>query len=39
MLLTGEGYTDWQTAFGKAPVRVASMAKKYNVRVYVCLVV
>jgi glycerate kinase len=36
LVITGEGYTDWQTAFGKAPVGVASLAKKYNVPV-VCL--
>jgi glycerate kinase len=36
LVITGEGYTDWQTAFGKAPVGVAGMAKKYNVPV-VCL--
>lgn len=30
-VITGEGRTDFQTAFGKAPVGVAKLAKKYNV--------
>lgn len=30
-VVTGEGRTDFQTAFGKAPVGVAKLAKKYNV--------
>lgn len=32
-VITGEGRTDFQTAFGKAPVGVAKLAKKYNVPV------
>ncbi len=35
-VLTGEGRTDFQTAFGKAPVGVAKAAKKYDVPVF-CL--
>lgn len=35
-VITGEGRTDFQTAFGKAPVGVAKLAKKYNVPT-VCL--
>jgi glycerate kinase len=31
LVITGEGCTDFQTAFGKAPVGVASIAKKYQV--------
>lgn len=31
LVITGEGRTDFQTAFGKAPVGVAKLAKKYNV--------
>ena len=31
LVFTGEGCTDVQTAYGKAPVGVASLAKKYNV--------
>ena len=31
LVVTGEGRTDFQTAFGKAPVGVAKVAKKYNV--------
>lgn len=31
LVLTGEGRTDFQTAFGKAPVGVAKVAQKYNV--------
>jgi glycerate kinase len=30
-ILTGEGCTDYQTAFGKAPVGIAKLANKYNV--------
>ena len=36
MVLTGEGRTDFQTAFGKAPVGVAKAAKQFGVPV-VCL--
>jgi len=36
LVITGEGRTDFQTAFGKAPVGVAKAAKKFNVAV-VCL--
>jgi len=36
LVLTGEGRTDFQTAFGKAPVGVAKVAKQYGVPV-VCL--
>ncbi len=35
-VLTGEGATDYQTAFGKAPVGIAKVAQEYNVPV-VCL--
>ncbi len=35
-VITGEGRTDYQTAFGKAPVGVAKVAKKYGVPVF-CL--
>lgn len=31
LVITGEGRTDFQTAFGKAPVGVAKLAKKYKV--------
>ncbi|WP_378954378.1 glycerate kinase [Pelosinus sp. sgz500959] len=31
LVITGEGRTDFQTAFGKAPVGVAKLAKKYNI--------
>ena len=31
LVLTGEGRTDFQTAFGKAPVGVAKVAQKYDV--------
>jgi glycerate kinase len=31
LVITGEGRTDFQTAFGKAPVGVAKLSKKYNV--------
>lgn len=33
LVITGEGRTDFQTAFGKAPVGVAKLAQKYNVPV------
>ena len=33
-VITGEGQTDFQTAFGKAPVGVARIAKQYNVPVF-----
>lgn len=36
LVITGEGRTDFQTVFGKAPIGVAKLAKKYNVPV-VCL--
>ncbi|QJW48573.1 glycerate kinase [bacterium BFN5] len=36
LVLTGEGRTDFQTAFGKAPVGVAKVAKQFGVPV-VCL--
>lgn len=36
LVITGEGRTDFQTAFGKAPVGVAKLAKRYKVPV-VCL--
>lgn len=36
LVITGEGRTDFQTAFGKVPVGVARIAKKYQVPV-VCL--
>ena len=35
-VVTGEGRTDFQTAFGKAPVGVAKVAKSFNVPVF-CL--
>jgi glycerate kinase len=35
-VITGEGRTDFQTAFGKAPVGVAKVAKQFNVPVF-CL--
>ncbi|MDR0439766.1 MAG: glycerate kinase [Candidatus Accumulibacter sp.] len=35
-VLTGEGRTDFQTAFGKAPVGVAKVAKRFGVPVF-CL--
>lgn len=31
LVITGEGQTDFQTAFGKAPVGVAKIAQKYQV--------
>lgn len=33
-VITGEGRTDFQTAYGKAPVGVAKVAKKFNVPVF-----
>ncbi|GHU28732.1 glycerate kinase [Betaproteobacteria bacterium] len=36
LVITGEGLSDFQTAYGKAPVGVARVAKKYGVPV-VCL--
>ena len=33
LVITGEGRLDGQTAFGKAPVGVAKLAKKYNIPV------
>ncbi len=33
-VITGEGCTDFQTAFGKAPVGVAKIAKEYKVPVF-----
>lgn len=36
LVLTGEGRTDFQTAFGKAPVGVAKVAKQYKVPV-ICI--
>ena len=35
-VITGEGRTDFQTAFGKAPVGVAKLAKRFQIPVY-CL--
>ncbi|MDR3584884.1 MAG: glycerate kinase [Desulfosporosinus sp.] len=35
LVLTGEGRTDFQTAYGKVPVGVAALAKKYKVPVIV----
>lgn len=35
LVITGEGRTDFQTAYGKVPVGVAALAKKYNVPVLV----
>ena len=35
-VITGEGRTDFQTAFGKAPVGVAKLAKRFGVPVF-CL--
>ncbi len=35
LVLTGEGRTDFQTAYGKVPVGVAALAKSYNVPVLV----
>ena len=36
LVITGEGCTDYQTAFGKAPVGIAKLAKKFQVPV-ICL--
>ncbi|VBB07721.1 glycerate kinase [Lucifera butyrica] len=36
LVITGEGNTDFQTAYGKAPVGIAKIAKKYHVPV-ICL--
>lgn len=36
LVITGEGSTDFQTVFGKAPVGVAKAAKKYSIPV-VCI--
>ena len=36
LVITGEGRTDFQTAYGKAPVGVAKIAKQYNKPV-ICL--
>ncbi len=36
LVITGEGRTDFQTAYGKAPVGVAKIAKKFGVPV-ICL--
>lgn len=33
LVITGEGRTDFQTAYGKVPVGVAALAKNYNVPV------
>ena len=33
LIFTGEGSTDFQTVFGKAPVGIGMIAKKYNVPV------
>lgn len=33
-VITGEGQTDYQTAFGKAPVGVARVARKFSVPVF-----
>ena len=35
LVLTGEGRTDFQTAYGKVPVGVAALAQKYDVPVLV----
>ncbi|AFM42100.1 glycerate kinase [Desulfosporosinus acidiphilus SJ4] len=35
LVLTGEGKTDFQTAYGKVPVGVAALAQKYHVPVIV----
>ncbi|MEO8410364.1 MAG: glycerate kinase, partial [Propionivibrio sp.] len=35
-VITGEGRTDFQTAFGKAPVGIAQVAKRFDVPVF-CL--
>ena len=36
LLITGEGKTDYQTAFGKAPVGLAKVAKEYSIPV-ICI--
>jgi glycerate kinase len=36
LVFTGEGHTDYQTLYGKVPVGVSKIAKKYNVPV-ICL--
>ena len=36
LVITGEGRTDYQTAFGKVPVGISHIAKKYSVPV-ICL--
>lgn len=36
LVITGEGYTDHQTSFGKTPVGIARLAKKHNVPV-ICI--
>ena len=36
LIITGEGKTDFQTAYGKAPLGVAQIASKYNIPV-ICL--
>lgn len=33
-VITGEGHTDFQTAYGKAPVGVAKVAKQFNIPVF-----
>jgi glycerate kinase len=35
LVLTGEGRTDFQTAYGKVPVGVSALAQKYSVPVFV----
>ena len=35
LVLTGEGMTDFQTAYGKVPVGVAALARSYGVPVFV----
>lgn len=35
LVLTGEGRTDFQTAYGKVPVGISALAKKYSVPVLV----
>ena len=34
-VITGEGRTDFQTAFGKAPAGIAARAKKYGIPVFI----
>lgn len=36
VVITGEGMTDYQTAFGKAPVGVGKLAKQFN-KVAICI--